>query len=248
MVRIHEKIPFIKRLSLTTYFSKEFVGYSLTDDDGTGAKGREIEQRERNVFSASVGFFANYQMSKNWVIQSGVSYSWSNSLIDSGTYYAVKDNHGDIQYKLNTLSGYGYLRPKTTAQPNIGDSISTGKSYTQLHYITIPLILSYRFLLKRFSVLIGTGASFNVLSSATINTNTYGNGDREKEYAVNLMGLKKINYGMEIKMDLEYHISSRLGVNIIPCFKNTLSPVNLETAVTAYPYNFGVGAGITVRF
>jgi len=51
-----------------------------------------------------------------------------------------------------------------------------------------------------------------------------------------------------VKLDLEYQINSNLGVNIIPCFKNTLSPINLQSAITAYPYNFGIGAGITYRF
>ena len=102
--------------------------------------------------------------------------------------------------------------------------------------------------MKRFSLLIGAGASFNVLTSAEIETKTYGNGVPEKEYEVNMMGLKKINYGIMVKLDLEYRLNSKIGVNIIPCFKNTLTPINLETSVAAYPYNFGIGAGITYRF
>jgi hypothetical protein len=87
-----------------------------------------------------------------------------------------------------------------------------------------------------------------MLTSAEIETKTYGNGDPEKEYSVNMMGLNKINYGLLLKFDLEYRVNSRIGLNIIPCFKNTLSPINLESAVTAYPYNFGIGAGFTYHF
>lgn len=242
---IHPKERLRDRLSVTPYFSKEFVGYSLTDNDLTGANGQEIEERERNVFSAAVGFFVNYTISKKWVLQTGISYSWSNSNIDSATSYAVIDNHGEIQYKLNTISGYGYLHPNSLVQPNVGDSVYTAKSYSQLHYLTIPLVLSYRVPLKRFSLLIGAGASFNILTSAEIETKTYGNAQPEKEYTVHMMGLKKVNYGMIVKFDLEYRINSSLGVNIIPCFKNTLSPINLEGALSAYPYNFGIGAGLT---
>lgn len=245
---ISQKKRIADRFSITPYFSKEFAGYSLADDDLTGPNGQEIEERERNVFSASVGFYINYKISKKWVLQSGISYSWSNSDIDSSTSYAVKVNPGNVQYKLNTMSGYGYLKPTSSIQPNVGDSVSTGKSYSQLHYLSIPLVLSYRIPLKRFSLLVGAGASFNILTGAEIETRTYGNGNPEKEYCVNLMGLKKINYGMIVKLDLEYHLNSRIGVEVMPCFKNTLSPINLQSSVAAYPYNFGIGVGMTYRF
>jgi hypothetical protein len=245
---IHQKTRFKDRLSVTPFYSKEFAGYSLTDNDLTGVNGQEIEERERNVFSASVGFYLNYNINRRWVLQSGISYSWSKSNIDSGTSYAVVDGNGSIQYKLNTISGYGYLKPASATQPNVGDSVYTAKSYSQLHYLTIPLIVSYRIPLRRFSLLIGVGASFNLLTNAELQTKTYGNGDPEKKYSVKLMGLKKVNYGAMVKLDLEYQINSNLGVNIIPCFKNTLSPINLQSAITAYPYNFGIGAGITYRF
>jgi outer membrane protein with beta-barrel domain len=245
---IHPKKRLKDRLSVTPYFSQEFAGYSLTDNDLTGVNGQEIEERERNVFSASIGFFINYQINKRWVLQSGISYSWSNSNIDSATSYAVKDNNGNVQYKLNTISGYGYLKPSSLIQPSVGDSVSTAKSFSQLHYLSVPLVLSYQIPFRRFSLLIGGGVSFNMLTGAEIETKTYGHGDPEKEYTVNMMGLKKVNYGMLVKLDLEYHLNSKMGVNIIPCFKNTLSPINLQSALTAYPYNFGIGVGFTYRF
>ncbi len=245
---IHRKIRVKERFSLTPYFSQEFAGYSLTDNDLTGVNGQEIEQQERNVFSASVGVYINYKINKRWLLQSGISYSWSNSNIDSGTSYAVLDSHGTIQYRLNTISGYGYLKPASRTLPNVGDSVYTAKSYSQLHYLTIPLVLSYRIPLNRFSLLVGAGTSFNVLTGAEIETKTYGNGSSEKEYSVNMMGLKKINWGVLVKLDLEYRINSNIGVNIIPSFKNTLSPINLETAIAAYPYNFGIGTGFTYHF
>jgi hypothetical protein len=109
-------------------------------------------------------------------------------------------------------------------------------------------VLSYRIQLNRFSLLIGAGGSFNVLTSAQLETKTYGNGNPEKEYIVNMLGLKKINYGILVKLDLQYHINSKMGIDIMPCFKNTLSPINLQTSVTAYPYNVGIGMGVTYQF
>ncbi len=242
-----EKHSLLNRFSLTPYFSQEILGYNLTDDDATAADGHEIEKRERNVFSASLGVYVNFRINKKWLIQSGVSYSWSNSIIDSSKSFAVVDNSGNIQFKLNTISGYGFLQPTQSLSPVVGDSIYTAKAYSQLHYLTIPLIVSYRIPMKRFSLLVGAGVSVNFLTSARVETNIYGPGI-DQESVISLKGLKNINYGIIFKADLEYHFSNVWGINIIPCFKNALSPINIHSALSAYPYNFGLGAGITYRF
>jgi Outer membrane protein beta-barrel domain len=243
----YQRQKFKERISVTPYFSKEFAGYNFTDEDSTNPGGKEIERRERNIFSASVGVYINYKLHKNWILQTGLSYSWSSTNIDSSTCYAVNDNNGHVQFKLNTISGYGYLQPSSAFQANIGDSLLAGKSYSQLHYLTIPLVISYNIPLKKFSLLVGGGVSFNLLTSASIETKTYGSGYPEKEYAINMMGLKKTNYGILVKADLQYHVSGNIGIDLIPSFRNTLSPINLRTAVSAYPYNFGIGVGLTYR-
>jgi len=243
-----EKQSFKSRISIVPYFSKEFAGYNLSDDDATAADGREIEERERNVFSASIGIYVNYRIKKRWFIQSGLSYSWSNSNIDSSKSFAVLGNNGSVQYKFNTISGYGFLQPLPTIQPSVGDSVFTAKAYSQLHYLTVPLILSYRIPLNRFSLLIGSGISFNFLTGATVETKIYGLNFTQDESAIPMKGLKKINYGFLLKADFEYHINSKLGIDLIPCFKNSLTPINIHSALSAYPYNFGIGAGISYRF
>lgn len=243
-----EKYSLKNRLSITPYFSQEFAGYSLSDDDATAADGHEIENRERNVFSASLGIYLNYKMNKRWVIQSGISYSWSSSIIDSSKSYAVEDNSGNVQFKLNTISGYGYLQPSLAVQPSVGDSILAAKAYSQLHYLTIPLVLSYKFPLNRFSLLVGAGVSFNLLTGAEVETKIYGPNFNQDLSAIPIKGLKNINFGIIVKADLEYHINSIWGVSLIPCFKNSLTPINIHSALSAYPYNFGIGAGISYRF
>ena len=192
----HDKQNIKNRFSITPYFSQEFAGYDLTDNnDAYGPNGKVIEEKERNVFSASAGFYINYNFKKRWVIQSGLSYSWSRSNIDSSTSYAVKDNNGHVQFKVNTVSGYGYLKPGSAVPPAIGDSVSTAKTYSELHYLSMPLLLSYNFPMKKFSLLVGAGITVNMLTSAGIETKTYGPGNPEKEYAVSMLGLKKSQYG-----------------------------------------------------
>ncbi|HXB30751.1 MAG TPA: outer membrane beta-barrel protein [Puia sp.] len=236
-----------KKFSFTPYFSHEFAGYNPVDHDTRGSNGKEIDVQQRNVFSASAGVYFNFKVNKNLTIQSGVSYSWANSYLDSSKSYAVKDYEGNIQFKLNTNTGYGYLKPSSVVPPNIGDSILTAKTYSQLHYLTIPLVLSYNISMKRFSLMVGGGVTFNIKTSGMLETETYGPGYPEKEYNVNILGLKKTNFGMILKADLQYHINSRIGIDLIPSFKNTLGPINLPGALSAYPYNFGIGLGVSYR-
>ena len=192
----------------------------------------------------------NYKLNHRWKLQSGISYSWSRSNIDSGRSYAVKNEEGTVQFKLNTISGYGYLNPTSATRPSVGDSVLTANTYSELHYLTVPLILSYNMSFKRFTLLVGGGVTFNLLTGATIQTNAFvpGNANPDKLYTIYVKGLKQINYGIIIKTDLEYLVNSRIGIDLMPTFKNALTPINLKTAVSAYPYNFGIGLGFTYHF
>ncbi|MDP4131076.1 MAG: outer membrane beta-barrel protein, partial [Bacteroidota bacterium] len=240
---------FLSRLSVTPYFSQEFARYNLSDNnDSTGANGREIEKRERSVFSASGGIFLGYQLNKRWTIQSGVSYSWSSSILDPYESFAVKDNNGNVQFKVNTISGYGYLSSSSAVAPGVGDSVMMDRVYSNLHYLTVPLIASYGISLKKFTLLAGAGVSFNLLTSATVGTRILGSPGDQLESVVAMHGLKKVNYGVLLKAELQYDINSNWGVSLIPCFKNALSPMNIRSDLATSPYNFGIGLGISHRF
>lgn len=240
---------FLSRLSVTAYFSREFAGYNLSDhNDSAVASGKEIEKRERSVFSASGGVFLNYKLNRKWVIQSGLSYSWSSSILYPSESFAVKDNNGHVQFKVNTISGYGYLSSSSQVVPGVGDSVMMDRVYSNLHYLTVPLIASYGINLKRFTLLAGAGVSFNFLTSATVGTRILGSPSDHQESVVAMHGLKKVNYGVLLKAELQYNINSNWGVSLIPCFKNALSPINIRSDLSTYPYNFGIGLGIRHRF
>jgi hypothetical protein len=72
-------------------------------------------------------------------------------------------------------------------------------------------------------------------------------GDHQ-ESVVAMHGLKKVNYVVLLKAELQYNINSNWGVSLIPCFKNALSPINIHSDLSTYPYNFGIGLGISHRF
>ena len=238
----------LDRFSFTGYFSPEFTGFKLSDNDADAADGREIKKRERHFFSASGGILINYRLNRRWNIQSGLSYSWSSSIIDPSKSYAVNDNYGNVHYRINTISGYGYLPSSSSVAPNVGDSVLTDKAHSRLHYLTIPMIVSYGFKLHRFTLLAGAGVTFNILARATVESKIHVSSNNQNESIVTLYGLKKINYGILLKTELQYQFDSNWWINLIPSFNNALGPINIHSAFSTYPYNFGIGLGISHRF
>ena len=81
---------------------------------------------------------------------------------------------GDIAFKLNTSSGFSFLHSPSFIVPVVGDSMATAKTHSELHYITVPFVLSYRIPMHRFAFLAGAGMTFNILTHATLETDIYG--------------------------------------------------------------------------
>jgi len=189
----------------------------------------------------------NFNVSGKWILQSGFSYSWSKSLANPTTSYAVNDN-GQIKFKVNTVSGYGYLPISPSVPTQVGDSVITGKSYTKLHYLTMPFIVSYKFRIRKFTVMAGMGFTLNLLTSAILETKLQDASYSQDEIEVKMYGLKKTNYGALVKADLQYPIYRNWSLNLVASFKNTLTPINLHTIISTYPYNLGIGLGISHSF
>jgi hypothetical protein len=236
-----------RRWAVTGYYSNEFAGYNLSDQDSIAANGKEIDKKEKHVFSASVMVLVNYKLSENWVIQTGLGYSWAKSHASPTTSYAV-NNNGEIKFQVNTLSGYGYLPASPSAPAQVGDSVVTEHSTTRLQYLNAPFILSYALHFKRLTLLPGMGFSLNLLTGATLETKLQSASYNQQDYIVKMYGLKRFSYGVLLKTELGYAVDRHWSIDMMVSFKNALTPINLHTVVATYPYNLGIGAGIRYGF
>jgi hypothetical protein len=232
------------RWSVTGSFAQELAGYNLADHDSTAANGREVDKKETAIFSASGGLLAGYRLTKRWVLQSGLIYSWSNSISDPTIAYAVAGNNGATKYQFNTPTGYGFL-PSTVAT---GDSVQTDKSSSRLHYLSIPIIASYIFTSKHFTFLAGAGVIGNILTSAKVATVVEGTSGQQPESIVTLYGLRKINYGLIFKTEMQYAFRANWSLNLMVTSKNALTSINSNGRYLTYPYYIGLGLGITHTF
>jgi hypothetical protein len=232
------------RWSLTGYFAQELAGYNLADHDSTAANGREIDKKASSIFSESGGLLAGYRLSKKWLIQSGLIYSWSRSISGPSVAYAVTDNNGNTKYRLNTPTGYGFL----PASSSVSDSVSTNQPSSRLHYLSVPVIVSYVFTAKRFSFLTGAGAIGNFLTSASVASKIQGPSSPQSESIVTLYGLRKVNYGLFFKAEIQYAIRADWSVNLTLTSKNALTPINTNSSFSTYPYYIGLGLGLRYSF
>jgi Outer membrane protein beta-barrel domain len=232
------------RWSVTGYFAQELAGYNLADHDSTAANGREVDKKETSIFSASGGLFVGYRLTKRWILQSGLIYSWSNSISDPTTAYAVTGNNGATKYQFNTPTGYGFL-PASVAT---GDSVQTDKSSSRLHYLSIPIMASYIFKTKEFTFLAGAGVMGNILTSAKVATTIEGTSGQQPESIVTLYGLRKISYGLIFKAEMQYAFRANWSLNLMVTSKNALTSINTNGRYLTYPYYIGLGLGISHTF
>jgi hypothetical protein len=233
-----------RRWSISGYFAHELAGYNLADHDSTSTGHKEIDKKYNSLVSASAGILVGFQMTKHWLLQTGLLYSWSSSLGDPTTAYAVTDNNGNTKYLLNTVAGYGYLPSSSPA----GDSVKTDQSSSRLHYLSIPVIASYAFYKKRFTFLAGAGLIGNFLTGATVTSRIEGVPTPQPESIVTMYGLRKMNYGLLLKAEAQYAVRAGWSLDIMITSKNALTAINTNANYSTYPYYIGVGLGITHTF
>jgi hypothetical protein len=232
------------RWSISGYFSQELAGYNLADHDSTSAGHKEIDKKYNSLVSASAGILLGYQLTKNWLLQSGLLYSWSTSMGYPTTAYAVTDNNGNTKYLLNTVTGYGYLPSSSPA----GDSVKTDQSSSRLYYLSIPVIASYAFHMRRFTFLAGAGLIGNFLTGGTVTSRIEGASTPQPESIVTLYGLRRLNYGFLFKAEAQYAIRTDWSLDLMVTSKNSLTAINTNANYSTYPYYIGVGLGITRTF
>lgn len=234
------------RLELTVFALHELAAYNLADHDSTGARGQEIEKRQGKSFSRSVGFLFSYPIGTRWVVQSGLSLTRSVTIGKPGTVVAIQDNNGKTSYLVNTITGYGYVAPEGLA--TAGDTAMTGKVTGKLNYIALPVIVSRQWERGRFSVLAGAGLDVKLLTHATIETSILDAAGTNRQKLVTQYGLRKIDFGWQVRGECRYRLSRDYAATLLATFKSSVGPVNVHTPYSTYPYNLGIGVGITRTF
>ncbi|MFA6403022.1 MAG: outer membrane beta-barrel protein [Salinivirgaceae bacterium] len=198
-----------KKLRLGLYYAPSFANRYLTSesknniDQETYLKYRQTT--EVSDYSNNMGFFFNYEFGKDFLFESGLSYE-------------------NIKYERQIIKAYF---------PGFMDLYSGDKRiYFKYDFITIPLVIKYKYSFNRFIVSGGTGLNQNIL----INYSESGDLDSDiKEYGTVISSETK-NYTISAiaKLGLDFRLNNEISIFFEPQFSYMLIPVKTEKVEINY--------------
>jgi hypothetical protein len=240
----------VSRFSVTAFFSPDFVLRRVEDDKPHFREDdkNEIKQKEKNGFSSTYGLLVNYNFSKNWSLQSGLSFLNTVTEIEAKTIFARSDPRGNVQYRFSCSAGYGFLSVKGSGtQPSPGDSITALPSKNTLRYIAVPLNIKYNVVKGKFNLGAAGGLSTNFLTNSKLETGISVGQNKQTEIVDEISGLRKVFISNTFSLDFGYAFNKRLSINFIPTAKVGLTSINKDAPVKSYYNSINLAAGITVN-
>ncbi len=239
-----------RHLSLTAFLLPEVASNHLADDQ-PGPRGfdrDDFKRREQYASSISATLMLNYDVNKNWSLQSGLGFMSSTIDIAPKIIFAQHDNTGKVQYRYNCSSGFFYIPPKQGNMPAEGDSTTALASKNTLQYIDVPLEVSYHIVKGKIKFSPAIGISANMLVNGRVETALSGNADNSKDAYTDINGLKPAYYNGIISVGAEYQLSKRIGISVAPSTRMALTAINKDSPVKSYPKAFGIAAGVHIMF
>ena len=237
------------RFFVTAFFSPDIAWYRLKDNNESNQQDNasEIEKEEKHDFSSTFGALVDYKINKHWGLQSGLTLSNINITVQPKTIYAQPDNTGSIKFRINSSSGYGYVLPSYIMNPSIGDSLYAFTSSHSLQYVGIPLAVTYNIVKGKFDFNVMAGLSFNILTSAKLETSVENGVDNSYETIHQLQGLQKTYFSGIAGIGSSYKLTKKTAVIFAPVIRFALNSINKNAVVKSYPMSFGIAVGLKIE-
>ncbi len=237
------------RFSISVFFSPDIASYRLEDEDvvNQADNSAQIKKMERHEFSSTSAVMVDYKLNNKWTLQTGLSFANTNIAIEPKTIYAQTDNVGDVKYRLNFSSGYGYIVPAFQPSPAVGDSVRVTAAAHKLRYIGVPLAVKYRITNGKLSVEAMAGVSANFLTMGKLETEIQKGVNNEIDILNNIEGLKKIYLSGLAGIGAEYKLTGKVSFVLMPTARFALNPINKNAVVKTFPNSVGLSAGIKIK-
>ncbi len=241
--------------SIMPFFSPQFSFNRIeTDEDHRRQfpqwpNDREkIRNDETYTASSAWGVLVAVPLGRKWGLQSGFSYNSRSVDIQPKKIYAQLANDGKVKYRFDCSSGYTFLSPKAGTSPVVGDSITVASSSNNLQYIGIPLTLNYTFFgTKKFNVIPELGLMANFLVKQSLQTSLDA-GTSQQQHITSIQGLRKTYFNGMAGLGLQYNISKRISLNLVPAVNFAFNSINQNAAVKSYLNSFSVTGGVKLQF
>ena len=237
------------RFSITGFFSPDRASYQLENDEQNNqpASAAQIKKTETHEFSSSAGLLVDYMLNRKWSLQSGLTFSNTNISIQPQTLYAEADNTGNIKYRFNLSSGYGYILPGFQNNPAVGDSVYASAAEHKLRYLSVPLAAKYTLTNGKLKIELMAGTGINFLTKGKLETEIQRGLNNEIDVVNNIQGLKSIYVNGLAGLNAEIKITKNISFMVMPTARGALIPINKGASVKTYPNSFGVASGLKIR-
>lgn len=252
---LNNKKTFRPYWSLTAFGSNDWGQYTLNNDvqdNNSSQQGEddkeEIYSREKDDISFSAGVVATRQFRSRLGLKTGLIFSNTSININPQAMYASKKPDGNIAYKYITSSGYGFVNPEFGLPPSVGDSIWSSEAQLNMQTLSIPVLLSYKMNMKKFSLAPSAGITVNFILNTKLKTEVTDALNRESVIISGLNGMRNVYAGLMTELNLQYTLNKSWSFNFLPGFRHALTPITRNYIVKTYPYSFTIGAGITYKF
>ena len=248
IVRKHSiKLMNRSRFAISAFYSPDIAFYHYVNNDPGNSNNTNFKNLETESYSSTLGALIDYNISKHWGLQSGITLATSNFNLESETLYAQPDNSGVVQYKLSTPLGDAYVLPSFSGNPNIGDSILSKSATHTLQYLVIPLALKYNLNRGKFTFNALGGICANFLTRGRISTELESGTDNEVATTDKIHGLKHFYFSGLAGLGLDYNIYKNLSLSFSPTFRFALNSINNNVIVKSYPNSFGFFLGVKMK-
>ena len=245
-----KKKPVIQsKFSIIGFFSPELASYRLKDEDvpNQSENSKLIKKSERHEFSYNSGILVGYALNDKFNLQSGITFSNTNIAVEPKTIYAQTVSAGNIKYRLNISSGYGYLTPRFQPTPAIGDSVRVTATVHKLRYIGVPIGVNYTIKSGKIKVQAMVGITANFLTMGKLETEIQRGPDNEIDILNKIEGLKSIYLSGQMGIGAEFRVSKKVSLLLMPTARFALNPINKSGVVKTFPYSFGINGGLQIR-
>ena len=238
------------RLSAGLFFSPDIASYHLqTDKPGNQPdNATKIEKGERHEFSSTTGLLLDYKLNKRFTLQTGLMFSNINITVNPETIYAQPDNNGNIKYRLNISSGYGYLVPSFQNSPAIGDSIKITATIHKLRYLGIPIAVKYSIPKGKLTIEAMAGVTTNFLTMGKVETDIQQGPHNEIDILNKIEGLKPIYFSGFAGIGAAYKLTKKLSVTLMPTARFALTSINKDAVVKTFSNSLGLSVGLRKNF
>lgn len=222
-------------------------GNLINDDES------QLNNTEESLTSYGGGVDVNYNISKRWIIQSGLYISRIGQVNNDALNFKQDDDQY-LLFSINTSTGDINVAfekvpedvRKVNPPKDTLESIDIGnvKLVQNFDVFEVPIIIKYKVLDKRFGINLSGGLSPGYL----VNNNTYLEVDNNKHDIGSSDNLNPMIVNTTFSLGLNYGITNKLTFNFEPTFKYSLNPINNNAQFDYHPYYFSWFTGIRYSF